>query len=47
MILRLRFVQRLKQREIADEMGLSQVQVSRLLSRAMNTLHESVLEEAS
>jgi RNA polymerase sigma-B factor len=39
-ILRLRFYGDLTQSEIADRLGLSQMQVSRLLRRSLETLHE-------
>jgi RNA polymerase sigma-B factor len=43
-LLRLRFVDELNQTEIASRMGLSQVQVSRLLRRAVEALRQSYLD---
>jgi RNA polymerase sigma-B factor len=44
-ILQLRFVEDLTQREIAEEVGISQMHVSRLLSRALEHLREMVLDQ--
>jgi RNA polymerase sigma-B factor len=41
-ILELRFKEDMTQSEIADEVGISQMHVSRLLSRALNTLKETI-----
>ena len=41
-ILELRFNQDMTQSEIADEVGISQMHVSRLLSRALGTLKRSI-----
>lgn len=41
-ILRLRFNEDMTQSEIADEIGISQMHVSRLLSRALDTLEKSI-----
>jgi RNA polymerase sigma-B factor len=41
-VLVLRFVQGLTQSEIAKQLGVSQMQVSRLLSKSLNTLRESM-----
>lgn len=40
-LLRLRFIEELSQTEIASRMGLSQVQVSRLLRQAIETMRQS------
>ena len=40
-VLRLRFQQDLKQREIAELVGISQMQVSRLIARSLATLQEA------
>ena len=42
-IIKLRFVDELTQSQIAAELGLSQMQVSRLLSRTMAKLRESLV----
>lgn len=44
-ILHLRFVQDMTQSEIADEIGVSQMHVSRLLARALETLKTSIANE--
>ena len=41
LILRLRFVEDLKQREIAERIGISQMHVSRLLRRSLDALRTS------
>jgi RNA polymerase sigma-B factor len=41
-VLRLRFVDGLTQREVGEEIGVTQMQVSRILSRIFNTLREEV-----
>jgi RNA polymerase sigma-B factor len=43
-VLRLRFVEGLTQREVGEEIGVTQMQVSRILSRIFNTLREEVGE---
>jgi len=45
-VLRLRFIDDLTQREIADRIGLSQMQVSRLLTRSMDALRTMILAES-
>ncbi|MGD2102692.1 MAG: sigma-70 family RNA polymerase sigma factor [Acidimicrobiia bacterium] len=45
-ILHLRFVEDLTQSEIASEVGISQMHVSRLLARALETLKETIAETA-
>ena len=42
MILRLRFFDGLTQTEIADRVGISQMHVSRLLSRSLETLRQGI-----
>lgn len=42
LILRMRFYDQLTQQQIADELGVTQVQVSRLLARIFNDLRQSV-----
>jgi RNA polymerase sigma-B factor len=44
-ILRLRFFEGLTQREIADEVGISQMHVSRLLSQTLAKLREGLLKD--
>ncbi|WP_093802657.1 SigB/SigF/SigG family RNA polymerase sigma factor [Streptomyces sp. Wb2n-11] len=44
-ILTMRFVEELTQREIGERMGISQMQVSRLLTRILSTLREALLAE--
>jgi RNA polymerase sigma-B factor len=46
-VLQLRFFEDRKQREIAKEIGVSQMQVSRILQRAIARLNELTLPEAS
>lgn len=41
-VLRLRFVEGLTQREVGEEIGVTQMQVSRILSRIFSTLREEV-----
>jgi RNA polymerase sigma-B factor len=41
-ILRLRFYEGLTQREIADEVGISQMHVSRLIRRSVDTMREAI-----
>jgi len=41
-VLRLRFVEGLTQREVGEEIGVTQMQVSRILSRIFSTLREQV-----
>jgi RNA polymerase sigma-B factor len=41
-VLRLRFVDGLTQREVGDEIGVTQMQVSRILSRIFSTLRDEV-----
>jgi RNA polymerase sigma-B factor len=43
-VLRLRFVEGLTQREVGEEIGVTQMQVSRILSRIFNTLRDEVGE---
>jgi RNA polymerase sigma-B factor len=43
-VLRLRFVDGLTQREVGEEIGVTQMQVSRILSRIFNTLRDEVGE---
>jgi RNA polymerase sigma-B factor len=43
-VLRLRFVDGLTQREVGEEIGVTQMQVSRILSRIFNTLRSEVGE---
>ncbi len=43
-LLRLRFFDELTQQEIADEFGVTQTQVSRLLSRIIRDLRGSLVE---
>lgn len=45
-LLRMRFVEECSQQEIADEFGVTQTQVSRLLSRVLQDLRESIGELA-
>ncbi|MBT2490841.1 SigB/SigF/SigG family RNA polymerase sigma factor [Streptomyces sp. ISL-96] len=45
MILTMRFVEELTQREIGERMGISQMQVSRLLTRILTTLRDALLAE--
>ncbi|WP_110205373.1 sigma-70 family RNA polymerase sigma factor [Nocardioides daejeonensis] len=45
-LLRMRFVEERTQQEIADEFGVTQTQVSRLLSRVLRELRESIGELA-
>lgn len=45
-ILRMRFYEQLTQQQIADELGVTQVQVSRLLQRIMRDLRRSIGEPA-
>ncbi|MEV6970352.1 sigma-70 family RNA polymerase sigma factor [Hamadaea sp. NPDC051192] len=45
-IVRLRFVDDLSQREIADRIGFSQMHVSRLLDRAIDALRTAIVSEA-
>jgi RNA polymerase sigma-B factor len=47
MVLRLRFFDDYTQREIADELGVTQTQVSRILSRIMRLLREQLEDPAS
>jgi RNA polymerase sigma-B factor len=42
-ILRLRFFEGLTQREIADEVGISQMHVSRLIRRSVDALRDSII----
>jgi RNA polymerase sigma-B factor len=42
-ILRLRFFEGLTQREIADEVGISQMHVSRLIRRSVDALRETIV----
>lgn len=44
-LLRMRFFEELTQQEIADEFGVTQTQVSRLLSRIMRDLREPLIEQ--
>ena len=46
-ILRLRFEHHMTQREIATELGVSQMQVSRLLRRALTTLRDTAAAEVA
>jgi RNA polymerase sigma-B factor len=43
-VLRLRFVEGLTQREVGEEIGVTQMQVSRILTRILNTLRQEVGE---
>jgi RNA polymerase sigma-B factor len=43
-VLRLRFVEGLTQREVGEEIGVTQMQVSRILSRIFATLRDEVGE---
>jgi RNA polymerase sigma-B factor len=43
-VLRLRFVEGLTQREVGEEIGVTQMQVSRILTRIFNTLRQEVGE---
>ena len=45
-ILRLRFVEDLTQTEIAERMGVSQMQVSRLVTRSLAKLRSALTESA-
>lgn len=45
-ILRLRYIDDLTQREIADRVGISQMHVSRLLGRSMDALRAMILAES-
>ncbi|WP_235737264.1 sigma-70 family RNA polymerase sigma factor [Nocardioides alcanivorans] len=45
-LLRMRFVEECTQQEIADEFGVTQTQVSRLLSRVLKEMRESIGEVA-
>ncbi|OEJ28264.1 hypothetical protein AS594_31045 [Streptomyces agglomeratus] len=45
MILTMRFVEELTQREIGERMGISQMQVSRLLTRILTTLRDALLAD--
>ena len=45
-VLRLRFEEDLKQREIGEILGVSQMHVSRLIRQALEQLQEMVAEEA-
>ena len=42
-ILRLRFFEGLTQREIADEVGISQMHISRLIRRSIDALHDTIV----
>ena len=42
-ILRLRFFEGLTQREIADEVGISQMHVSRLIRRSVDALRDTIV----
>jgi len=44
-ILHLRFTEDMTQSEIADEVGISQMHVSRLLSRALGTLRKTIARD--
>ncbi|MFE0011239.1 sigma-70 family RNA polymerase sigma factor, partial [Streptomyces erythrochromogenes] len=44
-ILQLRFGQEMTQAEIGEEIGLSQMHVSRLLARTLETLREEMLHD--
>jgi RNA polymerase sigma-B factor len=46
-VLRLRFFDDLTQREIADEIGVTQTQVSRVLSRIMDELRQGIGEQTT
>jgi RNA polymerase sigma-B factor len=46
-VLRLRFVEDLLQREIAERVGCSQMQVSRILKEALRRLHAAAMAERS
>jgi len=47
LILRLRFYEQLSQRQIAEELGVTQVQVSRLLQRILGDLRTAITEPPS
>jgi len=42
MVLRLRFVEGLTQREVGERIGVTQMQVSRILSRIFSTLRDGI-----
>jgi RNA polymerase sigma-B factor len=46
-LLRLRFVDELTQAQIGEQFGVSQMQISRLIRKALAKLHENVAEPAS
>ncbi|MCX6396592.1 MAG: SigB/SigF/SigG family RNA polymerase sigma factor [Propionibacteriales bacterium] len=46
-ILEMRFTEGLTQQQIGDEIGISQMQVSRILSRVLGTMRESIVGEAA
>ena len=46
-ILRLRFIEGLTQREIAEEVGISQMHVSRLIRRTVERLRERIAVPAA
>jgi RNA polymerase sigma-B factor len=46
-IVQLRFFEDLTQSEIAEQVGISQMHVSRLLRRALDRMHHAVLDEAA
>jgi RNA polymerase sigma-B factor len=46
-ILDLRFVEGLTQKEIGEVVGISQMQVSRILARVLDTMRESILGQAA
>ena len=45
MILRLRFYEEMTQQEIASRLGVSQMQISRLLARVLEQLRSDLVED--
>jgi RNA polymerase sigma-B factor len=46
-VLQLRFVEGLTQQQIGDRVGVSQMQVSRILNRVLGELREKILGKAA